>query len=295
MENVEKTERKWHYCDGFILKIIAIVSMTFDHIAVASSSYGLYGTKYDVMRSIGRLALPLFAFLIVEGVIHTRSFWKYFSRLLSSALIVTVGLILLTNIKEFGYVEVRDFGNIFIDLSMGSLTIYLLRQKRFKKLFALLPLAFVILSFTASHIEETQGILIHWFPYFIRTQYGLFAYALILGFFFAYFAKDVFLSWYSNQSGINMENLEKSEFERTVINVISAMMLVIITLFFHMMKKSIALYYLEMQPYCMISGAFILIYNGKRGYNSKWFQYAGYAYYPVHIMLIALILHLINL
>ena len=42
----------------------------------------------------------------------------------------------------------------------------------------------------------------------------------------------------------------------------------------------------EVQLIAMASGAFILLYNGKRGYNKKWFQYGSYIYYPLHLVII---------
>ena len=62
------------------LKIIACVSMALDHIG-----FVLFPTIM-VFRYIGRLALPIFAFFIAEGCIHTRSKVKYFLQMLSLAL-----------------------------------------------------------------------------------------------------------------------------------------------------------------------------------------------------------------
>lgn len=88
------------------LKWIAIITMLIDHVG-ASLLYGhavyptgwLGGTRYGwgeslwsrdfymVLRMIGRLAFPIFCFLLIEGLIHTRSRWKYFLRLALFALI----------------------------------------------------------------------------------------------------------------------------------------------------------------------------------------------------------------
>lgn len=62
------------------LKIIACVSMALDHIG-----FVLFPT-ITVFRYAGRLALPIFAFFIAEGCIHTRSKVKYFLQMLSLAL-----------------------------------------------------------------------------------------------------------------------------------------------------------------------------------------------------------------
>ncbi|MBR2843557.1 MAG: hypothetical protein IKF06_09840, partial [Lachnospiraceae bacterium] len=40
-----------------------------------------------ILRCIGRLALPIFAFMVAEGVLHTRSRVKYFLRIFILAVI----------------------------------------------------------------------------------------------------------------------------------------------------------------------------------------------------------------
>ncbi len=62
---------------GNKLKIIACISMLIDHIG-----YVLF-PKLLIFRYFGRLAMPLFAFLIGEGCIHTRHKTRYFLQLFS--------------------------------------------------------------------------------------------------------------------------------------------------------------------------------------------------------------------
>ena len=52
------------------LKIIAMITMTLDHI-------GLFMPQYPVLRILGRLAFPIFAYMIAEGCAHTRNIWRY--------------------------------------------------------------------------------------------------------------------------------------------------------------------------------------------------------------------------
>lgn len=54
------------------LKIIAMISMTLDHVGVALFP------QIEWLRIVGRLALPIYAFMIAEGCRHTRSMWRYF-------------------------------------------------------------------------------------------------------------------------------------------------------------------------------------------------------------------------
>lgn len=56
---------------GSTLKVIAMISMVIDHIALYLMDDSI--VLYETMRCIGRIAFPVFAFLIAEGFIHTRS------------------------------------------------------------------------------------------------------------------------------------------------------------------------------------------------------------------------------
>ncbi len=66
------------------LKIIAIIAMLIDHLGA------VFFPELVWLRLIGRVAFPIFAFLIVEGYIHTRDLKKYITRLFIFALISEV-------------------------------------------------------------------------------------------------------------------------------------------------------------------------------------------------------------
>ena len=84
---------------GSALKLIAVVTMTIDHTAAHllrfNSAFNqplfMYHeralTWYVIMRCIGRLAFPIFAFLIVEGFVHTGNRRRYGWSLFICALI----------------------------------------------------------------------------------------------------------------------------------------------------------------------------------------------------------------
>ena len=57
---------------GTQLKVIALVTMIIDHIGLVLLEPN--SVAYWVTRSIGRLAFPIYCFLLVEGFIHTRRF-----------------------------------------------------------------------------------------------------------------------------------------------------------------------------------------------------------------------------
>ena len=55
------------FLTGNALKILAALFMTIDHIGV------MLFPRVLVLRIIGRLALPIFAFMIAEGCKYTRN------------------------------------------------------------------------------------------------------------------------------------------------------------------------------------------------------------------------------
>lgn len=88
-----------YHISGSALKMIAIITMTIDHIAshllrdskaFMEPLFVYHNTIYDwyfLLRCIGRLAFPIFAFLIVQGFIHTSNKRRYGINLLVCALI----------------------------------------------------------------------------------------------------------------------------------------------------------------------------------------------------------------
>ena len=66
---------------GNKLKIIACITMLIDHAGL------LLYPNLLLLRYIGRMSMPLFAFLIAEGCLHTRSKTRYFASIFSMAIL----------------------------------------------------------------------------------------------------------------------------------------------------------------------------------------------------------------
>ena len=284
---------------NFWLKVIALLTMTLDHVGFLIENY-----NYDLslaFRYVGRLALPLFCFMIVEGAIHTKSFKKYALRLGIMASLISIGILVSDTVpffKENGF-SMRGEGVIFLDLLLGATAAYCLRQKKwYIKLLAILPLAYGIASFIATALESCgcHGQIL-WFPYFMRTQYGWYAILMCVLFYFAVPLANIFISYLSGMTGIDKENYKGSNIERNSINIISVIMLAVATLAFYgcgvLMPNKYVFWMQDVQLFAIVSGAFILLYNGQRGYNKKWFQYGSYLYYPLHMAILYLIFSLI--
>ena len=75
----------------------------------------------EILRVVGRIAFPIFAFTLNEGYVHTRDLKKYLLRILGFAMGIQVLFIL------FGY---SSYINIFFTLSLGLVTIYILNLKK---------------------------------------------------------------------------------------------------------------------------------------------------------------------
>ena len=93
------------------LKIIACVSMIFDHIGVIMFPTAIW------LRAIGRLAYPLFAFCIAEGCYYTKDKIKH--------LIIIALLGVAIQLFEYVFLEMIDL-SIFIVFSISIILIYLL-------------------------------------------------------------------------------------------------------------------------------------------------------------------------
>lgn len=100
----------------FALKLLALVTMMIDHTG------DVLLPQYRWLRYIGRLAFPIYAFLIVEGYVHTKDVKKYLARLAMFAVISEVPFDLAFRGAVF------DMGgqNVFFTLFLGLLSIVLI-------------------------------------------------------------------------------------------------------------------------------------------------------------------------
>lgn len=90
MKETLSTARRSRF-SGTTLKFIACVTMLIDHIGASCIETQYMTAEYiptelirfdHVLRLIGRLAFPIFCFLLVEGFQHTHDVKKYIRRLL---------------------------------------------------------------------------------------------------------------------------------------------------------------------------------------------------------------------
>lgn len=133
--------------------------MTLDHIAYYLMDSGI---AYDAMRTVGRMAFPIFAFLLVEGYVHTRSVRKYALSLFAFALVSDIPWWLLNH---------DNTHNIFFTLLLGMVPMEGLNKIGYKPLTWCVLIGVVCGIATFLHVDyEYSGILLICTFYVFRTH-----------------------------------------------------------------------------------------------------------------------------
>ena len=73
------------------IKWIALILMTVDHLGAFGFEIPAIGRYYTRLRAVGRLAMPLFLFLLVQSIRHTRSKPRFLLRLYVAGMTVEIG------------------------------------------------------------------------------------------------------------------------------------------------------------------------------------------------------------
>lgn len=183
---------KWKGLTGSCLKWIAIITMLIDHVGAAlltrvllyASRYSQeyltseeYRNIYEIMRvtrSVGRIAFPIFCFLLVEGFVHTKNLSKYVLRLGIFVLISEIPFDLTFSAKFLEF----EYQNVMLTLLIGLLTMYGYSrlERKFQENYLLQYLCFLICT--------GIGMLV---AYLLRTDYS---YKGVLSIMIFYFLRE---------------------------------------------------------------------------------------------------------
>ncbi len=115
-----------------LLKILAIATMTIDHIGAV-----LYPDLL-LFRVIGRIAFPLFAYLITLGIENTQKPGRYLSTLFFFALISQIPYSLAFKMQPFQQL------NILFPLFLSALALYFLNKRSMQTFLLMLPLIMLL-------------------------------------------------------------------------------------------------------------------------------------------------------
>lgn len=128
--------------DTNLLKLVAMISMLIDHTGK------MFFSQYRIMRIIGRLAFPLYAYCIAVGGVYSKNKLKYLSRILLMGLISqpfyavalahTVPAMYAVRFADNPLGAVMNFyvqswavPNIMLTLALGLMLIWSLREGQY--------------------------------------------------------------------------------------------------------------------------------------------------------------------
>lgn len=253
---------------SFSLKLIAVIAMTLDHIAKIIGQAGLMAmfpglsmtTSSDIMHlmdGIGRMAFPLYAFMIAEGAARTRSMPKYIGRLTLFAVISEPFFYFAFHRVELTWGGFLDnlsrwnLNNVFITLTLGAVAIFfyqfLERRTCKKRLLAFVPVC-GLLAFAGQYVG---------------CDYGAAGILLIAALYLA-----------------------KTRRQKSIVILIWSLWLYIISYGLYVSGYNVR------QGICAaLSGVLLWFYNGKRGKSMKW---SFYIYYPAHILVLLCLSRMIH-
>lgn len=211
---------------GSSLKVIAMITMLIDHTGIALAFHlPTWKPYYQIFRDIGRIAFPIYCFLLIEGFLHTRNRVKYARSLFILSLLSELPYDLVINAGR----SIWHSQNVMFTLLIGLLVIWGLErcQNRF-------CLQFVI---------SGGGLVL---AYLMHTDYDWKGVLLIL---LLYLCRH-------------------DKFTQTVAG-------------------GACLYWEWKAIFAFIP---INLYNGERGWiKGPAMKYAVYAFYPAHLLILALI------
>lgn len=144
---------------GSMLKLLAMILMLIDHVGFVIVSrrpqvtlltvMGRSLTLYAFVRFLGRASFPLYAFLLVEGFLHTRDRGRYALRLGVCALMSEMPF----DLAFYGKYMDWAHQNIFITLLLGFLGLWALDALRGKGWKQFLCLGALFLLAILSHCD----------------------------------------------------------------------------------------------------------------------------------------------
>jgi len=252
-----------------LLKSIALIAMLIDHIGHYFSIY-MNNNIYTILRATGRISMPIFAFLLVQGFIHTRDIRKYISRMFLFA-IITQALILIAAFINLIYVPEYSMNiylkaNILLSFTMALLAMLLIKEKKIIKK----------LNVSQNMIVQAMAFSIIVLIYFvIPIDHGIEAFVLIL----LIYAAESLKKWALELNQNNNEGLKA----RTIYIIFLIISFIIIKI------------YLVSNWYFLLSLPVIILYNENKNKKSKRLQKFYYIFFPAHHFLLYVVAMLMSL
>ncbi len=233
---------------SFALHIIAMLLMLCDHM------WARLIPGNDWLTCIGRLAFPIFAFMIAEGYTHTSSLKRYVLRLLIFAVISEIPFDLMYSGTFFYPFHQNVMWTFLIAIGL----IHLNETARKKKKLCLT----IITAIGTAIIGYLLGFV------FMTDYYGTGVLTVLAFYFFRGRSAWQYIAQLAAIIIINFVMLEGLQYEFTVLG---------------------GTFYFPQQGFAVLALIPIWLYHGRQGYHSKWFRWLCYSFYPVHMLFISVI------
>lgn len=230
------------------LHMMAMAFMLCDHL------WGTIVPGNDWLTCIGRVAFPIYAFMLVEGYFHTKNLKKYMGRMLLFAILSEIPFNLAMGSSLFYPVHQNVLWSFLISLLLIH---WNEKAKQTAKLWLRLLVGgvSVLLGYVLGLLMMVDfyhgGILMVLVFYFFRQKKW-----------WSYLAQLICL-WYINTELLGGYTYELQFFGKT--------------------------WYFLRQGFALLALIPIWLYRGKQGYHSKWLQIVYYLFYPLHLLILGLI------
>jgi hypothetical protein len=229
------------------LHIMAMAFMLCDHL------WGTIVPGNDWLTCVGRLAFPIFAFLIVEGYFHTKNLRKYVLRMLIFAILSEIPFNLAIGSRLFYPIHQNVLWSFLISIGL----IHWNEKVKTRRIW--LRILVAVLTFLIAYIG---GLLTMVDYYHAGILTVLVFYCFRHRQWWCYPAQ--FLALWC----INIEMLGGYSYEVRLWG---------------------ETYFIMQQGFALLALIPIWLYRGKQGYHSKPLQYLYYAFYPVHLLILGLL------
>ena len=222
------------------LKLIACITMLIDHFghAIVPNLPVPYMVElYYACRILGRLAFPIYCFLLVEGMHHTRNPRKYILRLGIGILLAELPFDILF---EGGFTWA--YQSVMVTLTLGAIMLLCMRKTEKKGVKLLLVIPFTVLAELAKCDYGGWGIA-------MIAVFGLF-------------------------DGAGLQTLG----------------LLLVNGCMESARVPILGIPVSVQLFAVLAMVPIALYSGRKLSHSKTLQWAFYLFYPVHLLLLWIVL-----
>ncbi|XTR38410.1 TraX family protein [Paraclostridium tenue] len=232
--------------NAFELKMIALVLMLMDHLYIAFPN--AFSAWY---HPLSRVVAPIFGFLLVEGLFHTRNKLRYNIRLFGWAIFMQIGNVVINIALKSK--EISVYNNIFLTLTLGLTIINLIEFSKNKEGIKKIGILFISISLISLGLFTEGGIVL--IPFILITY-------LFRGNEKKQIVLYLFLSIILFSVNYNTYSTAKETISMLMFNSDFLFILVV---------------------------PFMILYNGKRGMNNKFSKYLFYIFYPLHLWIIAIL------